>query len=169
MIYEKCSDHRVPSECSTLHALYFLIFLLPNMEVFYPKTICNPREIFPQNVSSLGLTVLEGSFREQTNTQTHWHPIALEEGLPIDWTYLIYAILQCMEYIKEKDEKYFSSFSFIFFCIARWYVQSIDNPSSKATGCQWVCVFVCFLTPSQWFILMSSNFEGWFPLGCRRF
>ena len=30
-----------------------------------------------------------GGVRKQTNTQTHWHPIALEEGLPIDWTYLI--------------------------------------------------------------------------------
>ena len=52
-----------------------------------------------------------GGVREQTNTQTHSHPIALEEGLSIDWTYLMYAILQCMEYLKEKDGKYFSSFS----------------------------------------------------------
>ena len=39
------------------------------------------------------------------------------------------------------------------------YVISIDNPSSKAIGCEWVCVFVCSLTPPKQGTLMSWNFE----------
>ena len=35
--------------------------------------------------------------------------------------------------------------------------------------CQWVSVFVCSLTPTKRRIQMSWNFEGSFPLGCRRF
>ena len=30
-----------------------------------------------------------------------------------------------------------------------------------------LCFFVCFITPPKQLILMSWNFEGWFPLGCR--
>ena len=37
--------------------------------------------------------------------------------------------------------------------------------SSKAKGCQWVCLFVCSLTPPKRLTLMSWNFEGWFPWG----
>ena len=40
----------------------------------------------------------------------------------------------------EKEEKYFPSFSFIYSMHCKMtyikYVQSIDNPSSKAIGCQ---------------------------------
>ena len=56
-------------------------------------------------------------------------------------------------------------------CIAWWHtlsmsiVQSIDNPSSKAIVCEWVCVFVCSQTPPKQLILFSRNFEGWFPSG----
>ena len=41
------------------------------------------------------------------------------------------------------------------------------NHSSE--GCQWVCVFVSSLTPPKRRTLMSWNFDGWFPLGCRWF
>ena len=45
--------------------------------------------------------------------------------------------------------------------------------SRKAIECQWVsgwvCPFVCSLTPPKRLNLMSWHFEGWFPMGFRRF
>ena len=35
-----------------------------------------------------------GGVREQTNTQTHSHPIALEEGLSIDWNLAMHGVFK---------------------------------------------------------------------------
>ena len=35
--------------------------------------------------------------------------------------------------------------------------------SNRMSVSEWVCVFVCSLTPTKRWILMSWNFEGWFP------
>ena len=55
-------------------------------------------------------------------------------------------------------------------CDLKW---TISYLSIKALVCQWVSeavsVFVCSLTPTKRRIRMSWNFEGCFPLGCRRF
>ena len=74
MIYEESHDHKLPSECSTVHALVILYFPangLTNQEDFQPKTICTPRAIIPQNFSSLGFSVLEELGNKQTHRLNH--------------------------------------------------------------------------------------------------
>ena len=42
--------------------------------------------------------------------------------------------------------------------------------SNRMSVCLYVCLFfVCSLNPPKKWTLMSWNFEGWFPLGCRCF
>ena len=36
--------------------------------------------MLPENLSSIDAAITEELGIEQTDTQTHWHPIALEEG-----------------------------------------------------------------------------------------
>ena len=81
-----------------------------NPDVFQPKTFPIPRGIIPQNFSSLGFAVSEELGNKQTHKLTHILLLQKKDYLQIGHT-LMYAILQCMEYIKEKDGKYFSSFS----------------------------------------------------------
>ena len=57
-----------------LYTPYLLVNGLPNLRIFYPKTICTPRGIIPQNFSSLGLAVSEESGNKQRtdiNKYTH--------------------------------------------------------------------------------------------------
>ena len=59
----------------TGHALvnfYFPADGSTNPDVFQPKTFSLPREIVPQNVSSLGFTVSEELGNIQTDTLTDW-------------------------------------------------------------------------------------------------
>ena len=64
------------SNVASIVSVFFRFF-----EVFKPETFCTPRGIIPQNVSSLGLPVLEELANKQTNKQTHrqthGHPIVL--------------------------------------------------------------------------------------------
>ena len=72
-----------------LYTPYLLVNGLPNLRIFYPKTICTPRGIIPQNFSSLGLAVSEESGNKQqtdihkyTHTDIQLH--TLRPTIPLD-------------------------------------------------------------------------------------
>ena len=71
---------------SIVSGFFFLAYRQSNQELFWPKTICTPREIIPVSFSSTVSAARFGGVNEQANKHTHLHPIALEEGLflPID-------------------------------------------------------------------------------------
>ena len=75
-------------EGSTVYALFFFIFLLMVQQIrifFSLKPSASPEGNHPSKFLLIRINRFRG-VREQTNTQTHSHTIALEEGLSIDWT-----------------------------------------------------------------------------------
>ena len=118
--YMKSGVKRV-QHCTCSSFFYFPTNGSTNPDVFSQKLSALPWE------SSLNISTHWVYLKELTNRHTHWHPIALEEGLIAKmwsmndkWKLFIYLI-----------------------CI----MNHIQNPSSKAIGCQWVCVFVCVFVP----------------------
>ena len=99
--------------------LYFFLFScwwFSKSGCFLAKNHLHPQGNHPSKFLLIRI-ICFGGVKKQTNTQTHWHPIALEEGLSIDWTYQL-----AMHGIYKREVlPLLLSFSFIFFCIERWY------------------------------------------------